>query len=113
MSGSCSPSSGRCMVVTKSPLTGLIACAGSGGIWGVRLKLAGWDALIVEGQGDDRCCLIIADDKIEISDAREYLGFLSKEPDDRLKGKHAAPVLRRPRPGQRLHDRRDPQEVGS
>ena len=50
MTGSNSPSSGRYMVVTKSPLTGMIACANSGGIWGAKLKFAGWDALIVEGQ---------------------------------------------------------------
>ena len=47
MTGSNSPSSGRYMVVTKSPLTGMIACANSGGIWGAKLKFAGWDALIV------------------------------------------------------------------
>ncbi|MBQ1362386.1 MAG: aldehyde ferredoxin oxidoreductase, partial [Oscillospiraceae bacterium] len=40
MTGSNSPSSGRYMVVTKSPLTGMIACANSGGIWGAKLKFA-------------------------------------------------------------------------
>ena len=89
MTGSNSPSSGRYMVVTKSPLTGMIACANSGGIWGAKLK-AGWDALIVEGQAPDWCYLNIVDDKIEILDAREYLGVLSEELDDKLKEKHGA-----------------------
>ena len=88
MTGSASPSSGRYMVVTKSPLTGMIACANSGGIWGAKLKFAGWDALIVEGVAPDWCYLNIEDDKIEILDAREYLGVLSEEIDDRLKEKH-------------------------
>ena len=65
MTGSASPSSGRYMVVTKSPLTGMIACANSGGIWGAKLKFAGWDALIVEGVAPDWCYLNIEDDKIE------------------------------------------------
>ena len=90
MTGSNSPSSGRYMVVTKSPLTGMIACANSGGIWGAKLKFAGWDALIVEGQAPDWCYLNIVDDKIEILDAREYLGVLSEEMDDKLKEKHGA-----------------------
>ena len=90
MTGSNSPSSGRYMVVTKSPLTGMIACANSGGIWGAKLKFAGWDALIVEGQAPDWCYLNIEDDKIEILDAREYLGVLSEELDDKLKEKHGA-----------------------
>ena len=90
MTGSNSPSSGRYMVVTKSPLTGMIACANSGGIWGAKLKFAGWDALIVEGQAPDWCYLNIEDDKIEILDAREYCGVLSEELDDKLKEKHGA-----------------------
>ena len=69
MTGSNSPSSGRYMVVTKSPLTGMIACANSGGIWGAKLKFAGWDALIVEGAASDWCYLYIEDDKIQILDA--------------------------------------------
>lgn len=88
MTGSNSPSSGRYMVVTKSPLTGMIACANSGGIWGAKLKFAGWDALIVEGVAPEWSYINITDDKIEILDAREYLGMLSEEMDDRLKAKH-------------------------
>jgi aldehyde:ferredoxin oxidoreductase len=90
MTGSASPSSGRYMVVTKSPLTGMIACANSGGIWGAKLKFAGWDALIVEGVAPEWTYLNIEDDKIELLDAREYLGVLSEEMDDKLKAKHGA-----------------------
>ena len=78
MTGSNSPSSGRYMVVTKSPLTGMIACANSGGIWGAKLKFAGWDALIVEGAAPEWSYLYIEDDKIEILDASEYVGILSE-----------------------------------
>ena len=49
MTGTAVPTGGRYMVVTKSPLTGMIACSNSGGVWGAILKYAGWDAVIVEG----------------------------------------------------------------
>lgn len=88
MTGSASPSSGRYMVVTKSPLTGMIACSNSGGIWGAKLKYAGWDAIIVEGEAPDWTYINIEDDKIELLDAREYLGVMSEEIDERLKEKH-------------------------
>ena len=85
MTGSNSPSSGRYMVVTKSPLTGMIACANSGGIWGAKLKFAGWDAIVVEGKADKWTYISIIDDKIELHDASEYVGLMSEETDDRLK----------------------------
>lgn len=88
MTGSASPSSGRYMVVTKSPLTGMIACSNSGGIWGAKLKYAGWDAIIVEGEAPDWTYINIEDDKIELLDAREYLGVMSEEIDEKLKEKH-------------------------
>jgi aldehyde:ferredoxin oxidoreductase len=85
MTGSNSPSSGRYMVVTKSPLTGMIACANSGGIWGAKLKFAGWDAIIVEGKAAEWTYISIVDDKIELHSAKEYLGLMSEELDDKLK----------------------------
>lgn len=88
MTGTLSPSSGRYMVCTKSPLTGMIACSNSGGIWGAKLKYAGWDALIVEGEAPNWCYLNIEDDKIELLDAAEYIGMMSEKIDDTLKEKH-------------------------
>lgn len=88
MTGSLSPSSGRYMVCTKSPLTGMIASSNSGGIWGAKLKYAGWDALIVEGEAEEWCYLNIEDDKIELLNAEEYVGMMSEALDDTLKEKH-------------------------
>ena len=77
-------------VATADPLSAdnKLACANSGGIWGAKLKFAGWDALIVEGVAPEWSYINITDDKIEILDAREYLGMLSEEMDDKLKAKH-------------------------
>lgn len=85
MTGTNSPSSGRYMVVTKSPLTGMIACANSGGIWGAKLKFAGWDAIIVEGKAADWTYISVVDDKIELHCAKEYVGLMSEECDDKFK----------------------------
>ena len=90
MTGAAAPSTGRYMVVTKSPRTGMIASSNSGGIWGQKLKYAGWDALIVEGEAPEWCYLNIVDDKIELLDAREYVGVKSEEIDEKLKEKHGA-----------------------
>lgn len=88
MTGTPSPTSGRYMVVTKSPLTGMIASSNSGGKWGAILKYAGWDALIVEGKSDNPVYINIYDDKIKILDATEYSELLSGELDDKLKEIH-------------------------
>ena len=88
MTGAAAPSTGRYMVVTKSPLTGMIASSNSGGIWGQKLKYAGWDAIIVEGAAEGWKYLNIEDDKIELLDATEYVGVMSEELDEKLKAKH-------------------------
>lgn len=88
MTGTQSPTAGRYMVVTKSPLTGMIACSNSGGKWGGKLKYAGWDALIVEGKSEKPVYINVEDDKIEIQDAAIYAGMKSEEIDDALKEVH-------------------------
>jgi len=88
MTGAAAPSTGRYMVVTKSPLTGMIASSNSGGIWGQKLKYAGWDAIIVEGKADAWTYITIDDDKIELHSAEEYIGMFSEKIDDVLKEKH-------------------------
>ena len=95
LTGAGAPSTGRYMVITKSPLTGMIACSNSGGIWGAKLKYAGWDALIVEGEAPEWTYINIEDDTIELLPAAEYLGMFSEALDDTLKEKHgkAASVL--------------------
>ena len=88
MTGSASPSSGRYMVVTKSPLTGMIACSNSGGIWGAKLKYAGWDAIIVEGEAPEWTYIHIEDDKIELKKNKKYFGMMSEQIDNELKAVH-------------------------
>ncbi|MGB4588012.1 MAG: aldehyde ferredoxin oxidoreductase family protein [Clostridiaceae bacterium] len=88
IAGTNSPTSGRYMVVTKSPLNNMIASSNSGGKWGAKLKYAGWDALIVEGKSEKPVYLNIEDEKIEILSAEPFVGMLSESLDDLLKEMH-------------------------
>jgi len=74
MTGTNVPTGGRYMVVTKSPLNGMIASSNSGGVWGAKLKYAGWDAIIVEGRAEEPVYINIEDEKAEILPANEYWG---------------------------------------
>lgn len=85
LTGANVPTGGRYMVVTKSPLTGMIACSNSGGTWGAKLKYAGWDAIIVEGKADKPVRIHIDDDKVALLPADEYWGMTSDEVDEALK----------------------------
>lgn len=88
LTGAAIPFSSRYMVLTKSPLTGRLACANSGGSWGTLLKRAGWDALIVEGEAPAWTYISILDGQIQLLDARAYLGLYAEEADKILKEKH-------------------------
>ena len=88
MTGTASPTAGRYMVVTRSPLTGMIACSNSGGKWGGKLKYAGWDGLIVEGKAEKPVYIHVEDDKIQILDGTSYAGMMSEAVDDALKAVH-------------------------
>jgi aldehyde:ferredoxin oxidoreductase len=88
LTGTSAPTSGRFMVVTKSPLSGTIACSNSGGHWGAELKFAGYDAVILEGKADKPVYLNIVDDKVEILDADHLWGKLISETTDALEAVH-------------------------
>ena len=88
MTGTAVPTGGRYMVVTKSPLTGMIACSNSGGVWGAILKYAGWDAIVVEGKADAPVYLEINDHEVTLHDAGDLWGKKSLETESILKERH-------------------------
>ncbi|GAU76772.1 aldehyde ferredoxin oxidoreductase family protein [Fusibacter sp. 3D3] len=85
LTGTPTPTGGRYMVITKSPLTGTIASSNSGGYWGPELKFAGYDAIIVEGKSEKPVYLMIEDEKVEIRDAAHIWGKVVSETTDILK----------------------------
>lgn len=74
LTGTPAPASGRFSVSTLSPLTGTIFDANSGGRWGVELKAAGFDVLVVEGASREPLVLRIADGEATLEDAGDLWG---------------------------------------
>lgn len=85
LTGAPVPTSGRYMIISKSPLTGTIAIANSGGYWGPKFKATGHDAIIFEGKADKPVYLYIEDDKIEIRDASHIWGKTVSEATEIIK----------------------------
>ncbi|MEM4177628.1 MAG: aldehyde ferredoxin oxidoreductase family protein [Nitrososphaeria archaeon] len=80
------PSPGRYHVMAlRSPLTGSIGSANSGGEWGPFLKFAGFDMLFIKGAADSPVYISVVDGCIEICDASDYWGKNVFDTDDLLK----------------------------
>ncbi len=79
------PGSGRHLVASKSPLTGVWGEATSGGRWGVQLKKAGFDGIIVEGRARHPVLLYVCDGKAEIRSAEGLWGLTTSETDRQIR----------------------------
>ncbi|MGB3715516.1 MAG: aldehyde ferredoxin oxidoreductase family protein [Candidatus Promineifilaceae bacterium] len=66
--------SNRFSVTTKSPLTGTILDANSGGWWGMRFKRTGHDVLIVRGKAHEPVLIEITPEGVVIKDAAHLWG---------------------------------------
>src|SRR6516165_7154101 len=94
LTGTMASTGGRYSVITKSPLTGAIACSNSGGYWGAELKMAGWDMIIFEGRSPKPVYLKIDNDNAELIDASDLWGKTVWQTEEILKSKHQAPQAR-------------------
>ena len=74
LGGTLAPSSGRCHIGAKSPLTGLIGSSNMGGFFAPELRFAGIDHLVVMGKADHPVYLWIDNGDIEIRDASKLWG---------------------------------------
>ena len=84
LTGTAYQTSNRFSVSTKSPLTGTILDANSGGFWGMQFKRTGYAALIVRGKAEKPAYIEIKDDKVEIHDASHLWGLRVSETTARL-----------------------------
>lgn len=82
------PCSARFNVSTKSPLTGILLSSNCGGNFGIYLKRAGLDALIVKGQAKKPSYLLIEDGEVKIMDARDLWGLNTEETQEAFAKKH-------------------------
>jgi aldehyde:ferredoxin oxidoreductase len=85
LSGLQLPGTARHCVGTKSPLTGSIAKAETGGFWAAELKRAGYDAVIIEGRAEKPVYLWIQDGEASIRDASHLWGKETKETQDAVR----------------------------
>jgi aldehyde:ferredoxin oxidoreductase len=73
--GTAAPSGGRFAVVSKSPLTGIFASSYTGGRFGLSIKRAGYDGILVRGKSDTPVYLKIDNQDISIQDASRLWGM--------------------------------------
>lgn len=85
LTGTNAPTGGRYMVITKSPLTGAIACSNSGGYFGAELKFCGHDLLVLEGRAKAPVYLWLNNDKVEIRPAEKVWGKSTHKTEDQRK----------------------------
>jgi aldehyde:ferredoxin oxidoreductase len=75
LTGSGAPASSRFNLSTKNVLTGGILSANCGGTFGVHLKRAGWDGLVVRGRAEAPTWLAIDERGARFLDARHLWGL--------------------------------------
>lgn len=75
-------------VTTKSPLTGAILSAHSGGHWGPMLRRTGYDGIILKGRSSAPVYLMITDAGPELRDASDLWGRDVFETTSELKKRH-------------------------
>ena len=81
------PGSGRHCVGAKSPLTGGIAKSEVGEFWGAELKMAGYDAIIIEGKAEKPVYLWVHDGEVSIEDASHLWGKNTREAQQAIRDK--------------------------
>jgi aldehyde:ferredoxin oxidoreductase len=81
------PGNAKWTVSAKSPLTGTYGDSAAGAGWGMALKRAGYDALVVKGASPVPVYLLIDDDRVAIKDASSLWGLDAYEAIDALKEK--------------------------
>ena len=94
LTGTAASTAGRYSVITKSPLTGAVACSNSGGFIGNEIKNAGWDMIIFEGKSPKPVYLYLENDKPELIDADNLWGKSVWEADEIIHTKHQDPLIR-------------------
>ena len=84
LTGTSAPSAARFVVAARSPLTGILGDANSGGFVGAILKRAGYSLILIHGQSTQPVYLRIDDDQVKLCDARHLWGMDVHETTDAI-----------------------------
>ncbi|MBI4332290.1 MAG: hypothetical protein HY673_13520 [Chloroflexi bacterium] len=79
LTGTGAPCAGRTEITTKSPLTGSTSTGNTGGLWGARLKHAGFDLIVTRNSSEKPVYLWIDDAAVELRDASHLWGKDTQE----------------------------------
>lgn len=93
MNGSGAPSSSRFNMSFKNVLTGGIASSNCGGNFGIMLKRAGFDGLMITGRAAVPSVLEVLDGEIRLKPAAELWGFDTEETQARLPAHYGKLVI--------------------
>lgn len=86
------PTSGRHEITARSPLTGIFGEGDVGGTWGLTLKRAGYDGVIIHGSAIKPVYIFINNGEVSILDAGELWGLDTYETDIKIKEIHGNEV---------------------
>jgi len=78
----------RHTALCKSPLTGGLVDSQAGGWWGVELKFASWDGIIIEGASSAPVYLLIEDEDVSIRPGEHLWGRTTGEVQQILRAAH-------------------------
>ncbi|TFF91726.1 aldehyde ferredoxin oxidoreductase [Candidatus Thorarchaeota archaeon] len=84
LTGTMAPCTGRHVVCSRSPMTGLWGESHSGGHFGANLKFAGYDGILVRGRSPRPVMLLIDDGEVEVESARHLWGKTTSETQDTI-----------------------------
>lgn len=84
-SGTHAPSTPRCTITTKSPLTGILGDANFGGYFAPEMKKAGYDHLIIQGISEKPVYLLITEDEVVFKEASHLWGQTTWETEKLIK----------------------------
>ncbi|RLI06139.1 aldehyde ferredoxin oxidoreductase [Candidatus Bathyarchaeota archaeon] len=73
------PTTGRISIIGKSPLTNGVFYSSCGGFFGVSLKQAGFDVLVIRGKSERPVYLYVDNDFVEIRDVSHLWGKTTKD----------------------------------
>ena len=93
LNGTGAPSSSRFNMSFKNVLTGGIASSNSGGDFGIMLKRAGLDGLVITGKAAGPSRIEIIDGKVSVLSAAEFWGLDTEETQQKLPAHHGKLVI--------------------
>jgi aldehyde:ferredoxin oxidoreductase len=85
LTGTPIPFSGKWCVASISPLTGIWGESNAGGIWGAKLKFAGYDGIMIEGRSNSPIYIFIRNGEVFFKDASYIWGLTTSQTNAFLK----------------------------